>query len=72
MLSWLHQVNHLSFRISKSTLINFRLNTFFGISLILPGISFHNLALKIGTACLSFSRLNFLRYILFLEDDLVL
>ena len=32
----------LSLNISKSTLINLRLNTFFDISLILPGISFHN------------------------------
>ena len=62
----------MSFNIPKSTLINFRLNTFLDISLILPGISFHNLAPKIGTACLSFSRLNFLTDILFFEDHLVL
>ena len=65
------RLSSLSFSISKSALINFRLNTFFDIFLILPGISFHTLAPKIGMACLSFSRLNFLMYI-FLEDDLVL
>ena len=73
VLSWLYQGNHLCLLIfSKETLINFRLNTFLDISLILPGISFHNLAPQIGTACLSFSKLNFLMYILFFEDDLVL
>ena len=73
-LSWFHQGNleKLSSNISKSTLINFRLNIFFTYIVSLSGISFHNLAPKIGTACLSFSRLNFVMNILFLEDDLVL
>ena len=75
-LSWFHQGNHkkLSSNISKSTLINFLLpvNIFFTYIVSLSGISFHNLAPKIGTACLSFSRLNFVMNILFLEDDLVL
>ena len=63
--------NHkkLSFNIPKSTLINFCLNIFFAyiVSLNLPGISFDNYFIKIGTACLSF-----VMYILFLEDDLLL
>ena len=36
-------MSSLSFNISKSTLINFRLITFFDISLILPGVSFHSI-----------------------------
>ena len=48
----------MSFHISKSTLINFRLNTFFVISLILPGISFHNLAFKAGSRSLNWLVLN--------------
>ena len=59
-LSWFHQGNHkkLSFNISKSTLINFHWNIFldtFYLSVVSHSIIF----IKIGTACLSFSRLNF-------------
>ena len=66
-LSWFHQGNHkkLSFNISKSTLVNFHLNIFFTYIVSLSGISFHNLTPKIGMACLSFSRLNFVMNILF-------
>ena len=62
----------VALNISNRTLHDFRLNDFFDIPLIKPGTSFHNLATKIGTACLSFSRLNFWLYILFLEHELVL
>ena len=79
VLSWFHEGNHkkLSFNISKSTLINFCGNFFFTYDVSLRGISFHNfyknwdsLSYNTHTRC-SFSRLNFLMYILYLEDDLV-
>ena len=72
VLSWFHRGNHkkLSFNISKSTLINFRQNIFLR-TLYLLVVSHSIIFIKIGTACLSFSRLNFLMYILYLEDDLV-
>ena len=52
VFSWLHQGNHLCLLKFQRAhwLINFCLNTFLDISLILPGISFHNLAPKIGMA----------------------
>ena len=60
VLSWFHQGNHkkLSFNISKSTLINFRWNIFLH-TLYLLVVSHSIIFIKIGTACLSFSRLNF-------------
>ena len=65
MLSWFRQGNHkdLSFNISKSTLINFA-QTFFVQTLFLSVASHSIIFIKIGMACLSFSRLNFLMYIL--------
>ena len=64
VLSWFYQCNHknLVFNISKRTLINFA-ETFFLQTLFLSVVSHSIIFIKIGTACLSFSRLNFLMYI---------
>ena len=64
-------IKKLSFNISKSTLIIFA-ETFFLNTLYLSVVSHFIIFIKIGTACRSFSRLNFVMYVLFLEDDLVL